>query len=66
MAIFSEGENEKITFGNAKRWVMSQSIKGNLRIEYKISDKVYIITRTDGKPFDGISEVVGAEFYGNM
>lgn len=59
-------ENEKLTFSSGKRWVMSRSINGNLQIEYKINDKVYVITRTDGMPFDGVSENVGAEFYGNM
>lgn len=59
-------ENEKITFSTGKRWVMLRSVKGNLQIEYKTNDKVYVITRTDGLPFDGISENVGTGFYGNM
>lgn len=38
----------------------------NLKIEYKFDEKIYVISRTDGMPFDGVSEKCGAEFYGNM
>lgn len=39
---------------------------GNLHIEYYSDKKIYILTRTDGKPFDGITEYDGGSYYGNM
>lgn len=58
--------NYNMTFGGGKRWVsLKARDKGNLMIEYILDKKVYVISRIDGKLFDGTEEV-GAEFYGNM
>lgn len=66
MENFNADKNRKINFSNGKRWFCIESVNGNLRIEYKLDEKVYIITRTDGLPFDGNSENVGALFFGNV
>lgn len=57
---------ENLHFSSGKRWVSFTSVNGNLKIEYIIENKTYKITRTDGMPFDGITENVGAEFSGNI
>lgn len=59
-------ENQNIKFSSGKRWFKFISINGNLSIEYKFNEKVYVITRIDGRPFDGQTEWIGAKFYGNM
>ncbi len=66
MSIISEGENKNIHFSSGKRWFRVKPVNGNLCIEYKFDEKKYIITRTDGMPFDGLTEDVGATFSGNM
>lgn len=64
MAIIKD--NKSVKFSNGKRWFLVQSTSGNLKIEYKFDKKIYIISRTDGVPFDGVTECVGAMFLGNM
>lgn len=59
-------ENQNIKFSSGKRWFKFTSINGNLSIEYKFNEKIYVITRIDDKPFDGKTEWVGAKFLGNM
>lgn len=65
MAIIDKN-NQSIRFSSGKRWNKLISHEGNLMVEYKIDEKVYVITRFDERPFDGITESVGAKFYGNM
>ena len=59
-------KNFNMTSGDGKRWVSFISKNpNNFKIEYKIEEKVYVVSRVDEEPFNGTEEV-GAEFYGNM
>lgn len=50
MAIIED--NKSVKFSNGKRCFLVQSTSGNLKIEYKFDKKIYVISRTDGVPFD--------------
>ena len=65
--INSENENKYI-LGEPKRWfcLRCEENDGNLCITYDSNNRVYIITRTDNKPFDGQTEDVGGIYVGNM
>lgn len=64
MNLSSNDINSKLVFGNnPKRWFMIESVNGNLKIEYMPNQKIYVLSRTDTKPFDG-TEDVGGEYYG--
>lgn len=67
MIYSNDGQNERLLLGNLKRWVSfkCQAGDGNLQIRYVPEEKIYIISRVDGKIFDG-TEDVGGMFYGNM
>ncbi len=67
MLYSTDGKNERLLLGKAKRWFSFKCLEGNgnLKIEYLIDKHIYILSRTDGKVFDG-TEDVGGEFYGNM
>lgn len=67
MKIMSNWENNKVMFGETKRWFFlgCDAYGGNVQIEYRFAEKIYIVSRSDGKTFDG-TEDVGGLWQGNM
>ena len=56
------GSNKKISIGENKNWNTITS--GNIKIEFLENEKIYVISRTDNKPFDK-TENIKVECYGN-
>ena len=57
-------DNEKVLFSTDKKdFIVLES--GNVRIEFIKETGLYKIIRTDGKPFDGITEYTDAIYLGD-
>lgn len=66
MRIINSTDENKVILGKPKKWFQIRSVNGNLCITYDKENRIYILERNDGKPFDGITEDTGAIFAGSF